>query len=103
VKATVTKAPAASSQVGNDSAAPDGTFVMPNEVGKGLQSSQDDLQAISGEPLYYSDSRDALGAHRFQILDSDWKVCSQNVASGTRVTSKMVVTFSVVKLDETCP
>jgi hypothetical protein len=102
VKVTVTKSPEGSSQVGNDSAAPDGSFVMPNEVGKGLQASQDDLQAISGDPLHYSASRDAL-ADRFQIIDSDWKVCSQNVAPGTRVTSNMTVTFRVVKLDETCP
>jgi hypothetical protein len=103
VKVTVTKSPEGSSQVGNDSAATDGSFVMPNEVGKGLQASQDDLQAVSGDALYYSASRDALGTDRFQIIDSDWKVCSQNVAPGTRVTSKMTVTFSVVKLDETCP
>jgi hypothetical protein len=103
VKVTVTTSPQASSQVGNSSAAADGSFVMPNEVGKGLQASQDDLQAVSGDPLYFSASRDALGAHRFQIIDADWKVCSQSVQPGTRVTSKMTVTFNVVKLDETCP
>jgi len=103
VRVTVTKAASVSSQVNSASPAADGFFVMPNEVGKGLQASQDDLQAISGDPLYYSASNDALGAHRFQILDADWKVCSQNHSPGTGVTPNMLVTFNVVKLDESCP
>jgi hypothetical protein len=103
VHVTVTESATPSSKVGNTSAPSDGSFVMPNEVGKGLQASQDDLQAISGDPLYYSASHDALGAHRFQILDADWKVCSQNHGAGTRVTQSMLVTFNVVKLDESCP
>lgn len=51
---------------------------MPNEVGKTLQEAQDDVQAVSGNAGFWSNSEDALGANRSQILDSNWKVvCSQ--------------------------
>lgn len=76
---------------------------MPNEVGKVLQTAQDDLQRISGNPLYYSSSSDASGQARFQALDRNWKVCSQNVAPGVGVGSSTTVDFAVVKLEETCP
>jgi hypothetical protein len=76
---------------------------MPNEVGKVLQSAQDDLQSVSGDPLYFSTSSDATGQGRHQVLDRNWKVCSQNVAPGATVGPDQTVDFSVVKLDETCP
>ena len=78
-------------------------FVMPDEVGKILQTAQDDLQRVSGNPLYYSSSSDASGADRLQVLDRNWKVCSQNVAPGAMVNSQTTVDFAVVKLDESCP
>lgn len=79
-----------------------GNWVMPNEVGRGLQAAQDDLQRVSGDPVFFSHSHDLAG-DRFQILDSDWKVCTQNVAPGTRVGPAAHVDFGVVKLDESCP
>jgi len=104
VRVTVTKS-ASSSQVGEDKPAGGSgdSFTMPDEIGKGLQAAQDDLQAVSGDPFYVSLSRDASGDDRFQILDSDWQVCSQNVPAGSEVTTSMIVRFGVVKLDETCP
>lgn len=78
-------------------------FTMPNEVGKGLQAAQDDLQRVSGNPLYISLSADATGRGRHQIFDRDWQVCAQNVPPGTTVTDAMTVTFSAVKLWESCP
>jgi hypothetical protein len=83
-------------------AAADG-FTMPDEVGQVLQDAQDDLQRISGNPLYFSNSHDASGQDRMQILDRDWQVCSQNVPAGQRVTETMTVDFSVVKMWESCP
>lgn len=75
---------------------------MPNEVGIGLQAAQDDIQSVSGDPLYFTSSHDATGQERHQIWDRDWKVCSQNVAAGRRVQSDTDITFNVVKLDEIC-
>ncbi|MCW2756355.1 MAG: hypothetical protein JWO46_101, partial [Nocardioidaceae bacterium] len=65
VTATVTSEPTADEpapEAGSDS------FVMPDEVNKVLQTAQDDVQAASGNPFFYTDSTDATGAGRFQIL-----------------------------------
>jgi hypothetical protein len=75
---------------------------MPNEVGHGLQDAQDDLQRVSGNPVYYSKSHDLIG-NRHQILDRDWQVCSQNVAAGAAMLGSDTVDFGVVKLSENCP
>ncbi|MFG3170583.1 PASTA domain-containing protein [Streptomyces sp. NPDC048200] len=73
---------------------------LPNFVGMGLQSAQDKAQAAG---FYGLDSHDSLGRDRFQILDRDWKVCSQKPAAGTTVSTDSTVDFGAVKLDETCP
>jgi hypothetical protein len=52
--------------------ASDTTFVMPNEVGKVLQDPQDDIQQVSGNPIFITRSVDATGRGRHQILDRDW-------------------------------
>jgi Protein of unknown function (DUF2510) len=80
----------------------DGSFVMPNEIGTDLQSAQDDIQRVSGDPVFFSHSHDLLG-DRFQILDRDWQVCTQNVAPGQRVSAIGHVDFGVVKAYESCP
>ena len=73
-------------------------------VGEVLQTAQDEMQRISGNPVYYTSSSDATGKGRRQILDRRWKVCSQSVAPGTQVpVHGPTIDFSVVKLDETCP
>jgi hypothetical protein len=77
---------------------------MPNEVGKVLQDAQDDLQRVSGNPLYFSTSSDATGAGRHQILDRDWQVCSQSIAPGVAVSDSETPDFGVVRVDtEACP
>lgn len=77
-------------------------WTMPNEVGRVLQTAQDDLQRVSGDPVFFSHSHDLLG-DRFQMLDSDWQVCDQNVAPGTRVGQFAHIDFGVVKSYEQCP
>lgn len=79
------------------------SWTMPNEVGKVLQDAQDDIQRVSADPVFFSHSQDATGADRFQVLDYDWKVCSQNIKPGKRVAWDGHVVFYVVKLDESCP
>jgi beta-lactam-binding protein with PASTA domain len=73
---------------------------MPDFVGKGLQTAQDDAQAAGFADL---SSHDASGRGRLQILDRDWKVCSQAPAAGSTASSGSRIDFGVVKLDETCP
>jgi beta-lactam-binding protein with PASTA domain len=73
---------------------------VPDFVGKGLQTAQDDAQAAGFSDL---SSHDASGRGRLQILDRDWKVCFQTPAAGSTVGSGSRIDFGVVKLDETCP
>lgn len=80
----------------------DGSFIMPNEVGKVLQDAQDDIQSVSEDPIFFSHSHDLLGS-RFQVLDRDWKVCTQNVPAGAKASAVEHIDFGVVKLSESCP
>jgi hypothetical protein len=79
-----------------------GSFSMPDEGGRGLQEAQDDVQRVSGNPIFFTDSSDASGQGRMQIIDSNWKVCSQNVAPGTSVNQDTDISFAAVKLGEDC-
>lgn len=81
----------------------EGSFVMPNEVGQVLQDAQDDIQRVSRDPMFWTDSTDLTGAGRMQVLDRNWQVCTQNVPPGTTVGSDVKINFGVVKLDENCP
>jgi hypothetical protein len=94
----------AASDTTTTTAAEAGTWVMPNEVGKVLQSAQDDIQALTNDAVFFTDSHDATGAGRHQILDRDWQVCSQSIPAGTRFGATAQITFNVVRVDtETCP
>ncbi|MET9883104.1 hypothetical protein ABZZ20_08035 [Streptomyces sp. NPDC006430] len=73
---------------------------LPDFVGKGLQSAQDEAQA-AGFPVLKS--HDALGRGRLQAMDRNWKVCTQVPAAGAAVHTDTTVDFGAVKLDETCP
>ncbi|MFI6463256.1 PASTA domain-containing protein [Streptomyces sp. NPDC050538] len=76
------------------------TKTVPDFVGMGLQSAQD---AAQKQGFYSLKSHDSLGRDRHQILDRDWKVCSQNVKAGTTTSTDTQLDFGAVKLDETCP
>lgn len=80
------------------------TFTMPDERGKSLQGAQDDLQAVSGNPFFFSDSEDATNQGRGQWMDSGWTVCTQNRVPGTQVSvDDMDIIFGVVRESERCP
>jgi hypothetical protein len=76
---------------------------MPNLVGSNLQRAQDQLQALTGDAVVFTSSHDATGQNRNQILDSNWKVCSQNVKPGAPVSPGVRIDFGAVKLAESCP
>jgi beta-lactam-binding protein with PASTA domain len=88
---------------GSTSSADDGkatSKTLPNFVGMGLQSAQDKAQAAG---FYALASHDSLGRDRMQILDRDWKVCSQTPAAGKAVPADTKLDFGTVKVGETCP
>ena len=79
-------------------------FSMPNFVGMNLQDAQNKVQTLG---IFYSVSHDMLGS-RNQIIDSNWKVCNQTPAAGTRIQGAASdfegkFDFGSVKLTETCP
>ncbi|MEU6597865.1 PASTA domain-containing protein [Streptomyces flaveolus] len=76
------------------------TKAVPNFVGMGLQSAQD---AAQKQGFYHLTSHDSAGRARAQILDRDWKVCSQNIKAGTTAATTTKLDFGTVKLAETCP
>lgn len=79
-------------------------WTMPDLRGKGLQSAQDAMQALTGDPLFLTSSHDVTGRGRHQILDRDWQVCTQNVAPGGTITMQSVIDFGVVRINtEHCP
>lgn len=93
-------AASASASPTNDSKPAEEKKSVPNFVGMGLQSAQD---AAQKEGFYSLKSHDSLGRARMQILDRDWKVCSQNVKAGTLAATSTELDFGSVKLAESCP
>ncbi|MFE9098930.1 PASTA domain-containing protein [Streptomyces sp. NPDC007264] len=77
-------------------AVPTGT--LPNFVGMDLQDAQNAAQAAG---FYNLRDKDASGQGRFQILDHDWKVCSQEPAPGSHGL-EITVTMYAVKKYESC-
>lgn len=79
------------------------TWTMPNEIGKDLQRAQDDLQELTGNPLFFSGSDDLTGRGRHQINDRNWQVCSSTPPPGATFTAHTDVVFGVVRDSENCP
>jgi hypothetical protein len=75
---------------------------MPNLVGSNLQDAQDTIQRLTDFGIAVTTSHDATGAGRQQVLDRNWKVCSQSVAPGETITSNTSIDFGAVKLEEDC-
>ncbi len=75
------------------------TFVMPDYRDWVLQDAQDDLQSVGS---YVMNQEDATGT-RNQLIDANWKVCSQAPAAGTTANIADIITLWSVKLAETCP
>jgi hypothetical protein len=79
------------------------SWIMPNEIGKSLQIAQDDLQALTGNPMFVSTSEDLTGQGRQQIMDRNWQVCSSTPPPGAPFTLQTNVVFGVVRDSERCP
>lgn len=91
------------SATGGVPVAPAKQWVMPDLVGRDLQQAQDEMQKLTGNPVFITRSHDATGQKRNQVVDSNWRVCSQNVALGGQVTADSTVDFGAVKQGESCP
>jgi beta-lactam-binding protein with PASTA domain len=93
-------APPSASDEAGATATPDAEPAqLPDLVGMGLQSAQDKAQSLGFHALA---SHDALGRGRNQVLDRNWKVCSQKPRPGAHPT-RTRIDLGAVKLEETCP
>ncbi|MCM2391675.1 hypothetical protein [Streptomyces albipurpureus] len=73
---------------------------VPRFVGMGLQDAQDSAQAAG---FHILTSHDSTGASRMQVLDRNWKVCTQNYPEGKTMPLDTELNFGAVKVEETCP
>lgn len=74
------------------------TATLPDLVGMDLQAAQDEAQAAG---FFVLDDQDASGQSRLQVMDRNWKVCSQEPEAGEHPTDT-AVTLYAVKDDESC-
>ncbi|MEU4654616.1 hypothetical protein AB0G32_11805 [Streptomyces sp. NPDC023723] len=103
VTATAEPSPSEAAKVANDdkpTADAPKKATVPDFVGMGLQSAQDEAQEAG---FYGLTSHDALGRDRMQAFDRNWKVCSQNVEAGSSEPTDTDLDFGAVKLEEDCP
>jgi hypothetical protein len=78
------------------------TWTMPDLVGANLQDAQNAIQSLTGFEIAVTASHDETGKGREQVLDRNWKVCSQNVRPGATITTDSEIDFGTVKLEESC-
>lgn len=78
-------------------------WTMPDLVGRNLQEAQDQIQTVTGNSLFLTRSHDATGQNRNQVVDSNWKVCTQNVAPGSPFNGDTLIDLGTVQLTESCP
>jgi hypothetical protein len=79
------------------------SWAMPDLVGSNLQSAQNQVQSLTDFAITVTTSHDATGADRQQVLDENWKVCTQSIPPGGAIDSGTRIDFGAVKLEERCP
>ncbi|MDQ4009583.1 MAG: PASTA domain-containing protein [Actinomycetota bacterium] len=79
------------------------SWTMPDLVGSELQSAQNQIQSLTDFAITVTTSHDAAGAGRQQVVDANWRVCSQNIPPGATIDSGTRIDFGAVKLEERCP
>lgn len=75
---------------------------MPDLVGSNLQDAQNAVQDLTDFEIAVTTSHDSTGAGRQQVVDRNWKVCSQSVPPDTTITKGSEIDFGAVQLDEDC-
>jgi hypothetical protein len=78
------------------------SWMMPDLRGWRLNAAKREILRLTDDNVSSLRSHDASGARRAQFWDPDWKVCSQNVPPGARITTTTTIDFGVVKIRENC-
>ncbi|MEH0426616.1 hypothetical protein QBB34_09835 [Streptomyces stelliscabiei] len=81
---------------GADTSADEPASTMPDFKGKAVKVARDALDG--GTSLTVND---ASGSDRFVLVESNWKVCTQEPAAGAKLDGQPV-TLTAVKFDEAC-
>jgi beta-lactam-binding protein with PASTA domain len=74
--------------------------VVPNGVGLDYQSAQDLWRAAG---LHVLPAKDATGANRLPVIDSNWLVVGQDPSAGVTVKSGSFITATVRKYTDSPP
>ncbi|CAL9662678.1 hypothetical protein [Streptomyces sp. enrichment culture] len=81
----------------DDGAEPDAAGgTMPNFQGKAVKVARQALDSSTSITV-----KDASGQDRMVLVESNWKVCSQDPAAGAKLNGQPV-TFTAVKFEESC-
>ncbi|MBV9057610.1 MAG: hypothetical protein JO296_13805 [Pseudonocardiales bacterium] len=78
------------------------SWTMPDLHGWRLNAAKREILRLTDYNVASLKSHDASGARRAQFWDPDWKVCSQNIPPGTRISTTTTIDFGVVKIKENC-
>ncbi|MFJ4717411.1 PASTA domain-containing protein [Streptomyces sp. NPDC088785] len=81
----------------DEQAPPKARGTMPDLTGKSVKAARGALDGSTS-----IDVQDASGGSRFVFVGSNWRVCSQSPAAGTKLTGQPVK-FRAVKFGESCP
>ncbi|SEC26082.1 hypothetical protein SAMN05216532_0909 [Streptomyces sp. 2231.1] len=81
----------------DQAASPAAGGTMPDFRGKSVKAARQALD--SGTSITVDD---ATGASRFVLIESNWQVCTQKPAAGTKLTGRPVA-LDAVKYGESCP
>lgn len=76
------------------------SWVMPDLRGWRLNAAKREIPRLTQGNASSLKLHDASGAARTQFWDPNWKVCSQNVPPGAKITTTTTIDFGVVKIRE---
>ncbi|OFE17382.1 hypothetical protein BA895_16510 [Humibacillus sp. DSM 29435] len=71
-----------------------GKITVPDGVGMNYQEAQDTWRATG---LHVAPAKDATGANRLPVLDSNWIVLSQDLEPGSKVAADSFITATIKK------
>lgn len=94
VPTKTSEAPAAAASTPSIAPPAASRVAVPNGIGLNYQEAQDLWRAAG---LHVAPAKDATGANRLPVLDSNWVVVAQDLKPGSKVTADSFITATVKK------
>ncbi|MFD2416052.1 hypothetical protein [Amycolatopsis pigmentata] len=79
------------------------SWTMPAVTGLTLRQAQDRVRQRTDGALVSIRTHDATGQGRHPLAGARWRVCSQDIPSGTHLVRRQKIDLGVVQLTEYCP